>query len=195
MLQHSPHIESFKLNSMMVIQVEDVLDLLAHIPSLTHLTIEADSVFFDNKFFLDMTSTLPSPAHSGSDEDTNTRGLLPHLKSLDLTIWFLTCSEEPDRKAPNPRLIVNMVESRRNIRQLQHDASVVPDPTISERPATTAETLDELCHFGIAAPVEDGNLLNVQEQGWHESLSRLLRDQLRVHIDRGLSCTLNLGPF
>ncbi|THU88144.1 hypothetical protein K435DRAFT_730140 [Dendrothele bispora CBS 962.96] len=190
MLRHSPHIESFKLYSMMVIQVIDVLDLLAHIPSLTHLTIEADSVFFNDKFFLDMTLTLPSPAHSGPDED---RGLLPHLKSLDLTIWFLIYEEEQDPEVSNPKLIVDMVESRRNIRRQQHEASDVPDQTISEQPVTTTQTLNELCHFGIAASVEDTKLLKDQE--WHESLSRSLRDRLRVHMDWGLSCTQDLGPF
>ncbi|THU98839.1 hypothetical protein K435DRAFT_520431 [Dendrothele bispora CBS 962.96] len=91
---------------------------------------------------------------------------------------------------PNPKLIVDMIESRRQ----QHDASVIPDQTISEQPRV-ATTLNELCHFSIAAPVERGKLLTDEERGWLESLSNLLRDRLRVHMDRGLSCTQNLGPF
>ncbi|THU78251.1 hypothetical protein K435DRAFT_786330 [Dendrothele bispora CBS 962.96] len=85
-----------------------------------------------------------------------------------------------------------MVESRRQ----QHDANVVTDQTVSEQPRVmTTQTLNELCHFGIAASVEDGKVLMDEEREWHECLSRLLRDRLRVHMDRGLSCTQDLGPF
>ncbi|THU88162.1 hypothetical protein K435DRAFT_782151 [Dendrothele bispora CBS 962.96] len=85
-----------------------------------------------------------------------------------------------------------MVESRRQ----QHDANVVPDQTISAQPQVmTTRTLNELCHFGIAASVEDGKLLKDQEREWLEGLSRSLRDRLRVHMDWGLSCTQDLGPF
>ncbi|THU88167.1 hypothetical protein K435DRAFT_317959 [Dendrothele bispora CBS 962.96] len=193
MLRHSPHIESFKLHSRMDILSRDVLDMLAHVPSLTHLAIEADSLFFDDNFFLDMTLTPPSPTHPPPDEDIDTLGLLPRLKSLDLTIRFLTYNTS-GQDAPNPKFIVNMIESRRNIHQQQDDTSIGSDQTKPEQ-SRIPTTLNELSHFRIAAPIEDSSLPEDEKYRWHGNLSRLLRDRLRVHMDRGLSCTQNLGPF
>ncbi|THU78253.1 hypothetical protein K435DRAFT_811709 [Dendrothele bispora CBS 962.96] len=193
MLRHSPHIESFKLHNRMVIPSRDVSDMLAHVPSLTHLAIEADSLFFDDNFFLDMTLTPPSPAHLSPDEDIDTQELLPRLKSLDLTIRFLTYNTS-GRDAPDPMFIINMIESRRNIHQRQDDTSVGSDQTKSEQ-SRIPTTLNELSHFRITAPIEDSSLPEDEKYGWHMNLNRLLQERLRAHVDRGLSFTQDLGPF
>ncbi|THU78535.1 hypothetical protein K435DRAFT_876531 [Dendrothele bispora CBS 962.96] len=167
--------------------------MLAHVPSLTHLAIEADSLFFDDNFFLDMTLTSASPAHLPRDEDIETLGLLPRLKSLDLTIRFLTYNT-PGQDAPDPKFIINMIESRRNIHQQQDDTSISSDQTKSEQ-FRVPTTLDELCHFRIAAPIEDSSLPEDEKYRWHMNLNRLLQERLRAHVDRGLSFMQDLGPF